>query len=182
MTTAEKGRHCESCEKEVIDFTNMSDRELLNLLANTSGNLCGRFKTIQLNRQFSLQKSEVSSSQWAKIGLLAANLLMVVPAAGQEKPTESDPVEQRVIAQSEYWDLKGKVVNEEGEPLAGASILLQGRSTGTVSDLDGEFVVSIHYYDRRMWVSYMGYSTQEILLDDKSLRNLIVVLQKGVKL
>lgn len=32
MTPTEKGRHCQSCEKEVVDFSLLSDQQILDLL------------------------------------------------------------------------------------------------------------------------------------------------------
>lgn len=179
MTPAENGRHCQNCRKEVIDFSLLSDQQILNLIAQSKSGLCGRFSADQLDRQmFPRPISHISP--WTKAGLLAASLLLAVPVVGQKEPAKSDPIELSV--QPEYWDLQGKVMDEKGEPLVGASILLHGRSAGTVSDLDGEFIVSLHRSDKQMWVSYTGYRTQEIILKDNFLRNITVVLEKGIKL
>ena len=51
MDTNEQGRHCNSCMKTVVDFTNMSDEEVKNFLINKKQeHTCGRFKTTQLQR------------------------------------------------------------------------------------------------------------------------------------
>ena len=51
MTHAEKGRFCSSCQKTVIDFSNMSDREIALFFKKPSiGSVCGRFLEDQLNR------------------------------------------------------------------------------------------------------------------------------------
>jgi hypothetical protein len=49
MTRAEKGRFCNSCKKTVIDFTAMSDRELVAFFKKPTTNLCGRFNQEQLS-------------------------------------------------------------------------------------------------------------------------------------
>jgi hypothetical protein len=43
MTPAAKGRFCESCSKHVIDFSLMSDNEVLNYFKKNSGKVCGPF-------------------------------------------------------------------------------------------------------------------------------------------
>lgn len=49
MTTAEKGKFCNKCAKNVIDFTNMPQQEITNyLLKNRNEKVCGRFKKEQL--------------------------------------------------------------------------------------------------------------------------------------
>lgn len=50
MTPAEQGRFCQSCCKTVVDFSNMSDKEVLNILAKAPGKTCGRFAEEQLHR------------------------------------------------------------------------------------------------------------------------------------
>ncbi|MCS3795743.1 hypothetical protein [Niastella sp. OAS944] len=52
MTPKEQGRFCGSCEKVVIDFSKMSDNEMLDYFTKTAGqSTCGRFANDQLNRK-----------------------------------------------------------------------------------------------------------------------------------
>ena len=50
MTPQNQGRHCVACNKTVIDFTKQTDDQIIKSL-ETNGNLCGRFKTQQLDRE-----------------------------------------------------------------------------------------------------------------------------------
>jgi hypothetical protein len=51
MNPNEQGRHCSSCAKTVVDFTNMSDDEVKNFfLAKKDERVCGRFKQQQLQQ------------------------------------------------------------------------------------------------------------------------------------
>ena len=51
MIPNEKGRHCNSCVKTVVDFTTMSDEEIKNFFLNRKEEkVCGRFRTEQLHR------------------------------------------------------------------------------------------------------------------------------------
>ncbi len=52
MSLTQKGRHCFSCEKEVVDFTRFSDQELLQYFSQPKTNeqkICGRFNQTQLH-------------------------------------------------------------------------------------------------------------------------------------
>lgn len=52
MTPKEQGRFCGSCEKIVVDFSKMSDKEMLSHLSKAAGQpVCGRFANDQLNRK-----------------------------------------------------------------------------------------------------------------------------------
>ena len=45
-----QGRFCASCKKTVVDFTTMSDQEVLHWFARQQGSVCGRFGQDQLRR------------------------------------------------------------------------------------------------------------------------------------
>ncbi len=55
MTPNEKGRFCSVCQKNVFDFTKLSDLEIINTF-NENSDLCGRIKNSQLNRTLTKQK------------------------------------------------------------------------------------------------------------------------------
>ncbi|MFN6019490.1 MAG: carboxypeptidase-like regulatory domain-containing protein, partial [Bacteroidota bacterium] len=51
-----------------------------------------------------------------------------------------------------------------GEPLIGASILVKGLSTGTVTDLDGTYSLAVPANATILVFSYTGYETKEVAL------------------
>src|SRR5258706_3546393 len=55
MSQADKGRFCASCQKQVIDFTRMSDSQLAAFFKKPStGSVCGRFYGDQLERDIDI--------------------------------------------------------------------------------------------------------------------------------
>jgi hypothetical protein len=64
MAPVEKGRFCGSCQKQVVDFSNMSDREVAHFFKKPStGSVCGRFMQDQLNRNIEIPKKRIP---WVK--------------------------------------------------------------------------------------------------------------------
>jgi len=63
---------------------------------------------------------------------------------------------------------KGRVVNEKGEPMAGASVLVKGTNRGVSTDRDGTF--ELKDIDERtiIVVSFTGYESQEIKIESKA--------------
>lgn len=53
--------------------------------------------------------------------------------------------------------LKGTVVSDEGKPLLGASVIIQGTEKGAVTDIDGHFLLAISAPDVMLEISYQGY-------------------------
>lgn len=43
------GRHCNSCNKTVVDFTNFTDEQLINFFQKSEGTICGRIEENRLN-------------------------------------------------------------------------------------------------------------------------------------
>ncbi|WP_277235352.1 TonB-dependent receptor [Phocaeicola salanitronis] len=68
----------------------------------------------------------------------------------------------------------GIVTDANGEPIIGASIVIKGTTNGTITDLDGKF--SLPNATGTLVVSYIGYKTQEIVLNGQ--KQLKVVMQE----
>ena len=67
---------------------------------------------------------------------------------------------------------QGFVKDKEGTPIIGASILIEGTSTGTVSNLDGYFQLEAANKGDRIQIAYIGYKTRTIEWDGSSFLNI----------
>ena len=87
--------------------------------------------------------------------------------------------------------ITGKVVDVAGEPIIGASVLVKGSSTGSVTDIDGKFSVEAPM-GSTLVVSFVGYATEEVkvgtasdytvtLKDDTQSLSEVVVTAMGIK-
>lgn len=92
------------------------------------------------------------------------------------------------IQQQKGNTIQGIVVDQNGEPIIGASVRVKGSKNGTVTDLDGKFTLPNAY--GRVEISYIGYKTQIIkdakggnlkitLTEDASLLDDVVVVGYG---
>ena len=59
MTTADQGRYCNACAKTVIDFSAMTDTQVLNYFKKDTGNTCGRFHNDQLINDILIPKKQI---------------------------------------------------------------------------------------------------------------------------
>ncbi len=94
MTSIEKGKFCDSCQKQVIDFTKMSDRELAQffkkpiLSLSKDGSTCGRFMKDQLDRSIEIPRKRIPWVKYFFQFLLPAFLIsMKATAQGKVKVT-----------------------------------------------------------------------------------------------
>ena len=96
-----------------------------------------------------------------------------------------------VLAQS--LSISGKVIDKNSqEPVIGASVLIEGTSNGTITDLDGNFMLSNVPSKGNLVVSYIGYATQTlpingrtsfsvVLAEDTETLDEVVVIGYGVQ-
>lgn len=75
----------------------------------------------------------------------------------------------------------GRVIDNSGEPLIGVSILVKGTSTGTLTNLDGEFSIDVAEGDVLKF-SYVGYQPQEVTVTSSSLSINITMIEDAKKL
>lgn len=86
--------------------------------------------------------------------------------------------------------VKGTVLDDNGETIIGASVVVKGNnSIGTISDIDGNFVLTVPNEKSVLVVSFVGMEAQEvkatkgiirvILKDDTQLLDEVVVVGYG---
>ena len=80
---------------------------------------------------------------------------------------EDTPPETQAL-QQEVKRIKGVVTDVTGQPIIGASILVKGTTMGTVSNVDGEFNLTVPSGQDVLVVSFIGMETQEVMLDGKT--------------
>lgn len=107
--------------------------------------------------------------KYASCGLLASMMLLSYPAnanAGEATGT--------VYAQSvnQTKVLNGTIVDEHGEPIIGASVMVKGTTNGGVTDLDGKFNITNLPANATLEISYIGYKTQTVAVGNQSTLNI----------
>lgn len=75
--------------------------------------------------------------------------------------------------------IKGKVVDDKGEPIAGVGVKIKGLSGGVMTQADGSFTIQTASEDAVLVFSYVGYVTQEVSVKGKS--NLSIVLKEDLE-
>ena len=65
-------------------------------------------------------------------------------------------------AMAQDTKVTGHVVDENGDPVIGATILVKGTTLGTVTDFDGNFTLDVPTEHKHLQISYVGMETQEV--------------------
>lgn len=72
------------------------------------------------------------------------------------------------VAQAPTIKVQGQVVDETGAPLMGASVKAKNSKAGTVTDMDGKFVLDVDA-NATLLVSYLGYKTSEVAVRGRAI-------------
>ncbi len=71
----------------------------------------------------------------------------------------------------------GTIVDNGGDPLIGANVIVQGTDVGTITDIDGNFSLSVPDGNNTLIVSYIGFSDKTV--DITGLSSVSVTLDEG---
>jgi len=91
--------------------------------------------------------------------LLLCNILFIMP---------------NVVAQTTAKKISGVVVDQNGLPLIGASVLIKGTNIGTITDIDGAFALPAQEKSSTIVVSFIGYTAKEVAANDQKLRVVLI--------
>ncbi|HEX2629968.1 MAG TPA: hypothetical protein VHM26_13175, partial [Chitinophagaceae bacterium] len=173
MSPVEKGRFCSSCQKQVVDFSVMSDRQIAQFFKQPLTNsVCGHFSGDQLNRDIDLPKKRIP---WIKYFFHVAipAFLISAKAKGQTvlggiKPTTTctpDPgIRGDVVYVPVTTEFTVKVTDEIGEPITNAFIRIKSSNKQVKTDALGLFKMKApaNLKEEELTVSSKGYLTAVI--------------------
>jgi hypothetical protein len=194
MLPEEKGRFCLSCQKTVIDFSTMTDTEILKHIVDSSKNLCGNFSPDQLDRQITelpQRKRNVFRYAW---NMAAVFLIFSTKSSAQVKPAKDSIVWAPVnnvhegtmllgkvsVAAINRHIIKGRVTDTTGNPIVGASVWIKGSKQGVATDEQGGFSISAYpaSFPVTLSISYVGYSLTEKLITEEQYDKPVVIQLK----
>lgn len=161
------GGFCQSCQKEVIDFRDMTDGEILSYFAQNRGKTCGSFRPAQLktyNAHPQQHNRRVHNILGA--GVLSFSLFTFLPFINAQAQTQEtisvSPVAQKtrtVVNSDQGYTIEGTLLTEDGEPISGAVVLLKGTDRGMFTDDEGRFTFPDLRPGDMLQISYFGYES-----------------------
>ncbi|WP_149303517.1 TonB-dependent receptor [Pareuzebyella sediminis] len=72
------------------------------------------------------------------------------------------------VLELQKTQINGTVKDQNGSPLPGASIVEKGTTNGTQTDFDGNFTLELSESNSILVVSYIGFATKEIAVNDQT--------------
>ena len=115
------------------------------------------------------------SSASALVSLCLLALTGVTPILSVR--AEAAPLQQ---PQQKGITVRGTVTDRQGEPIAGANVVIPGTQQGTMTDIDGRFSLEVPSLRTSLRVSFIGYMPQEVTPDARG--TVKVVLEEDSEL
>lgn len=174
FTPTTAGGFCSVCSTDVVDFTTMSDEEIIAHFNKASGKTCGRFRADQLKKYKAVAMPAVRpGARLLRAGFVGLFVLLISrPGVALPTPTNTNTTwaYHSVASTDEVlpddYLVKGIVKDEEGQPLAGASVYLKSDpKLGTICDANGNFEFPKKLKEGDVIVfSFIGYEPKEYVV------------------
>jgi TonB-linked SusC/RagA family outer membrane protein len=131
-------------------------------------------KSISWSKIMKITFSQILLS--SMISGLAYSSSLIAPA---DSGASSSPTAAPVINSRVDISVSGKVLDQTGQSVPGATILEKGTTNGVVADLNGNFKLSVAGPNSVLVVAFIGYSTQEVTVGSQT--NITITLAETVK-
>lgn len=178
MTPEKQGRYCGSCAKTVVDFSVMTDNQMLNYLNRKTGNTCGHFTADQLLRPIIKTQLQPKKTWRYWIASIASLFVLMQKSSGQSQQSvqhlkgdtkvvleEMKPmILGKMVIPISKKSVSGTIVDEDNTPIAGTSIIIKNTKKGVATDVNGGFTLSTNDNKVTVIISSIGYETKEVIL------------------
>lgn len=112
------------------------------------------------------------------LGIASLGVLLPYPVFGETVSSNLNHVSMSILAQSGE-KVHGRVIDEKGEAIIGASVLVKGTTNGTITDFNGEFDLAVEK-NSVLVVSYIGFTSLEIHPEGK--KEIVVTMKENTEL
>lgn len=121
------------------------------------------------NTSKSYYKDYVRKALFLFLSLMIFQYSSASAPAAVKDANESKSIEQSNIT------VKGTIKDATGEPLSGVSVVVKGTTTGTISDLDGAYTITVPNSNSTLVFSFIGFHTQQIVVGGKTSIDVVLV-------
>ncbi|TAJ11519.1 SusC/RagA family TonB-linked outer membrane protein [Marinilabiliaceae bacterium JC017] len=88
---------------------------------------------------------------------------------------------QTNTVQQQHKTVKGTIVDKNGEPLPGVSIMIKGTTLGTITNIDGQYTLNVDEDDAVLLFSFIGFEDQEVMVGERTSIN-ITLMEEAIGL
>lgn len=121
----------------------------------------------------------INVNKSCRIAVISLACCLAVPSWADDLNRNESLARTELQAVMQKQQVKGCVRDQSGEPLTGVTVRIQGTSLGTITDIDGNYTLSVPSKQTKIEFSFIGYNTQVLTAGNQKMLN--VVLKEDVK-
>jgi CarboxypepD_reg-like domain/Secretion system C-terminal sorting domain/Carboxypeptidase regulatory-like domain len=188
MNPTEQGRFCNACAKQVVDFSNMSDTQVLNYFSTLKDEkVCGRAYPDQLERAITVPRETKKRLFWywnyiTMLFLFFSKSNNAKAQGGIKVEVQSQlnnnnaPLAHKIgkIAVNNNRIVSGKITDEAGHPVSFASITIKGSKQGANTDENGVYKIYANTKIDILTISAVGFESKEIKLASTNTSDIVL--------
>lgn len=181
MMDFKQNKFCSKCEKEVIDFTGFTKREIIKKITGPK-EVCAKIKKSQLD--LDLRTNRFGNRYLNKFAVLIGLGTFI----GFNEPIFANKTEhQTELREKTHWKsilpkrklndtitIIGNVIGSDSLPLPGTNVIYKGSNISTVTDFDGDFELKIPKEqlskENYLIFSFIGFKTKEYKFSNSDTR------------
>ena len=89
-------------------------------------------------------------------------------------PASSDSEVVQQNSNRTYRQVKGRIIDVNGEPIIGASVQVKGTTIGVITDFEGNYILSDVPSNATLQISYIGYRSASIVVSGQVLKDIVL--------
>ena len=157
-------------QKVTVELKNATLKQVFKSIeGQTTYRFSYRNTLVDDKNDITISKRQVGVSVVLNEALKGRNLTYTIVSS--KSIVISDLKEQSVPSKNKR--VSGTVKSTNGESIIGANVKVTGTTIGCITDIDGNFTLEVPE-NAKLTVSYIGFQTQEIAIDGKSLVNVVL--------
>jgi CarboxypepD_reg-like domain len=180
FTPTSTGGFCGSCQKNVVDFSGMSESQLVAYfrdLPTDNHHLCGRFRDNQLQKNYDIESwfpawnitNKTLNYEVPITQFITSPNTVSLPLIRKMKMVRNMTMAVLTFTFAESYgqqkQIAGQVVDSEGQPLPGVSISIKNTTKGIASDVNGKYHLAVEEEDILVF-SFVGFERNELIVKE----------------
>lgn len=89
-------------------------------------------------------------------------------------PASSDSEVVQQNSNRTYRQVKGRIIDVNGEPIIGASVQVKGTTIGVITDFEGNYILSDVPSNATLQISYIGYRSASVVVSGQVLKDIVL--------
>lgn len=165
-----------AAQKVTLSYRNVAFEKVLNSIKQQTGlSLVFSEQLVDVTRKVTINVSSIEVQDALTQLLIGTNVGFEIK---NNKLYLIEKKEERTEPKNNQKKVTGLVTDQKGEPIIGATVIIKGKTNGTITDINGKFNLDVQG-DAILKISYIGFQTKEVVVNNQ--KELKILLSEDSK-